>query len=102
MRSRSSSGLVFAACALAAALLCPSLVDAAGSGVDGKGPRVRSVHGQPIAQFDRPVFIRVGHLAEFGNWRLREAPPLVIEVEGDVVIVPLEDGSLWIVFADDE
>jgi len=83
--------------AMAAALLAPLAASAADVRVGGKGPRVRTLDGRSISAAGRPVLIASDALCGFGQPNVPGAPPLVIQIEGDVTIVPQEDGSLRIV-----
>lgn len=94
-------GARFVMLALAAVLLAPSLASAADARVGGKGPRVRGHDGRWKSAFGRPVLILDDRLADFGHPRVATAPPLLIEVKGDVEIVPLENGGVRIVFIDE-
>ena len=90
--------------ALAAASLLASASFAAGDvSVGGKGVRVRTFDGRGMRFAEgRPVFVEVDRFADFGHMNTATAPPLRIEVKGDVEIVPLPDGGLRIRFVDDE
>jgi hypothetical protein len=66
----------------------------------GMGPRMRGPDGRRISA-GRPVFVLVDDLADFGHPRTATAPPLRIEVKGDVDIVPLENGGIRIQFVDE-
>lgn len=85
-----------------------AIAPSAGAGdivVGGKGPRVphhgRSLHHSRFraAPFVRPVVV-FDDRDDFGP-RRTVVQPIVIHVEGDVVIVPQEDGSLRIVLDDE-
>ncbi len=77
-------------------------VSAAGGLIAGRSPRITASDGRQIAAGGRPVYVVVDRLAEFGNFDLAEAPPLVIHVEGDVEIFQLPDGSVRIVLDGDD
>jgi hypothetical protein len=94
-------GAGFVVLALAAALLAPSAASAADAWVGGKGPRVMGHDGRWSSASGQPVWILDDRLADFGHPRVATAPPLRIEVKGDVEIVPLENGGLRIVFIDE-
>ena len=79
----------------------PVAAAAADAVVGGKGPRIRAHDGRRIAAFERPVFVVFEELGQFGRLPAREAPPLVIEVEGDVEITPQPDGGVRIRFLDE-
>jgi hypothetical protein len=92
---------VLAALVLGGLAIAPSM-GAADIVVGGKGPRVHP-HGHAHARmkpFVRPVVVWFDDRDDFGPPRAA-APTIVIHVEGDVVIVPQEDGSVRIV-VDDE
>ena len=80
-------------------------VDPAGFGhprtATGMGPRMRGHDGRRTSASSRPVFVLVDDLADFGHPRTATAPPLRIEVKGDVDIVPLENGGIRIQFANE-
>ena len=99
MRKRSSwiAGLFVAAVAAA-----PLGAHAADAVVGGKGPRIRSHDGRRFVAHHRPVFVVVDSLGQFGQLPAREAPPLEIQVQGDVEITPLPDGGLRIRFLDED
>jgi hypothetical protein len=86
---------------LAVAALAPSLASGADVRVGGKGPRVMRPDGRLISNAGRPVFIVDDDFADFGDLRTETAPPLRIEVKGDVEIVPLENGGLRIRFLEE-
>ena len=69
--------------------------------VTGMGPRMRGPDGRRISASGRPVFVLVDDLADFGHPRTATAPPLRIEVKGDVEIVPLENGGVRIMFVEE-
>ncbi len=89
---------------LALALGCFLAVPvSAGEGlIAGRSPRITARDGRQIAAGGRPVYVVVDQLAEFGNFDLADAPPLVIHVEGDVEIFQLPDGSVRIVLDGDD
>jgi hypothetical protein len=94
-------GAGFVVLALAAALLAPSAASAADARVGGKGPRVRGHDGHFRSSFGRPVVILDDRFADFGHPDVATAPPLRIEVKGDVEIVPLENGGIRIMFVEE-
>ena len=67
----------------------------------GMGPRMRGHDGRRTSASGRPVIVLVDDLADFGHPRTATAPPLRIEVKGDVDIVPLENGGIRIQFANE-
>ncbi len=87
-----------AALVLGGLAMAPSM-GAADVVVGGKGPRVHPHARARVAPFVRPVVV-IDDRDDFGP-RRAAAPSIVIHVEGDVVIVPQEDGSLRIVLDDD-
>ena len=118
-------GAGFFALALAAVFLAPSVSNAGDVWVGGKGPRMghasrfvdpadfghrrmatgmgprmRGPDGRRILA-GRPVIVLVDDLADFGHPRTATAPPLRIEVKGDVDIVPLENGGIRFQFVDE-
>jgi len=86
--------------ALAAVVLAPS-ASAADVSVRGRNPHVRGLDGRLVRTFDRPIFVQVDQFADFGHKQVATAPPLSIEVKGDVEIVPLANGGLRIKFIDE-
>jgi hypothetical protein len=94
-------GARFVLFALAAVLLAPALASAADARVGGKGPRVMRPDGGFVSPSGRRVFIVDDAFADFGDLRTATAPPLRIEVKGDVEIVPLANGGLRIRFVDE-
>lgn len=90
-----------AALALAVAFAAPSATLAAGASVSGKGPRVRLPDGRFVSNGGRPLFIVDDGFADFGDLQTATAPPLRIEVKGDVEITPLPDGGVRIRFVED-
>ena len=66
-----------------------------------KSPRVMRPDGHFASNRGRPIFIVDDDFADFGDLQTGTAPPLRIEVKGDVEIVPLEDGGLRIRFVDE-
>jgi hypothetical protein len=90
-----------AALGLAAALTTPAAGLAADVAVGGKGPRVRLPDGRFISNHGRPIFLVDDDFADFGDLQTETAPPLRIEVKGDVEIIPLEDGGVRIRFLED-
>ena len=81
---------------LLAASFAPAAVVAGDATIRGKGPRVRQHHPR------HPIVVVRDDFPSFGT---DPAPQVVIEVEGDVEITQLSDGSLHIVIrrdADDE
>ena len=117
----SRAGLVVLAFAFAT--LAPSLASGADAYVGGKGPRMgprvsapsvqvprREPHvrgprvmgpdGHFVSNRGRPIFIVDDDFADFGDLQTATAPPLRIEVKGDVDIVPLENGGLRIRFVE--
>jgi hypothetical protein len=94
-------GAGFVVLALAAALLAPSVASAADARVGGKGPRVMRPDGRFVSPSGRRVFIVDDNFADFGDLQTTTAPPLRIEVKGDVEIVPLANGGVRIVFIDE-
>ena len=91
----------FVVLTVAAALLASSAAVAADVRVGGKGPRVMRPDGRWLSNQGRPVFIVEDDFADFGDLQTATAPPLRIEVKGDVEIVPLEDGGLRIKFLEE-
>jgi len=87
---------------LALAGATPVAAGAADVVVGGKGPRIRAHDGRLVAAPQRPVFVVWPELAAFGRMPPDEAPPLVIEVKGDVEITPQPDGGLRIRFLENE
>src|SRR5262245_23992135 len=87
---------------LTAGVLAADVGFAADVSVGGKGPRVRLPHGRMISNEGRPLFIVDDDFADFGDLQTATAPPLRIEVKGDVELVPLEDGGLRIRFVENE
>ena len=81
--------------------LAPSWANGADVRVGGKGPRVMRPDGRSISNAGRPIFIVDDHFADFGDLQTETAPPLRIEVKGDVEIVPLENGGLRIRFIEE-
>ena len=82
---------------LLAASVAPVGAGAADAAIRGKGPRVRHHHPR------HPVVVVRDDFPSFGS--TEPAPQVVIEVEGDVEITQLPDGSVHIVIrrdADDE
>ena len=94
-------GAGFVALALAAVLLAPSASNAGDIRIGGKGPHVRGHDGRWTSAMGRPVIVLVDDLADFGHPRAALAPPLEIQVKGDVEIVPLENGGIRIKFVDE-
>jgi len=111
--------------AVVAALLAPLAASAADITVGGRGsqvwvpsrrwmtpgppakvfpvsPRVIARDGRRIVAAGRPVVVVCDDISAFGQPVVPSAPPLVIKIEGDVTIVPQEDGSLRLVFDDEE
>jgi len=93
-------GAGFVALALAAVLMAPSASNAGDIRIGGKGPRVKGHDGRNPSASGQPVVILVDDLADFGQPRTALAPPLVIQVTGDVEIVPLENGGIRIDFVE--
>lgn len=87
--------------AIAVAFAAPGAALAAGASVGGKGPRVRLPDGRFVSNGGRPLFIVDDGFADFGDLQTATAPPLRIEVKGDVEIVPTEDGGVRIRFLED-
>jgi hypothetical protein len=87
---------------LAIAGIAPPAASGADSEVAGKGPRIRGIDGRLIAAPVRPVFVVVDELAAFGRLPPAQAPPLRIEIQGDVEITPQPDGGLRIRFLHEE
>ena len=88
---------------LVLAVAAAPLAAAAAEGeVGGHGPRIRAHDGRLVAAPQRPVFVVWPELAAFGRMPPEEAPPLVIEVKGDVEITPQPDGGLRIRFLEDD
>jgi hypothetical protein len=67
----------------------------------GKGPRVMRPDGRFVSMHGRPIFIVDDDFADFGDLQTETAPPLRIEVKGDVEVVPLANGGLRIRFVDE-
>jgi hypothetical protein len=91
----------FVVLTLAAALLAPSAGVAAEAEVGGTGPRVMRPDGRWLSNHGRPVFLVNDDFADFGNLQTQTAPPLRIEVKGDVEIVPLDNGGVRIRFVEE-
>ena len=101
MQSTSRLGRFFGLAA-AALLTASAAASAQNVQVGRHGTRVRNFDGRFIAAGALPVLIEDPRFCAFAHPNVQGAAPLVIQIVGDVTIVPQQDGSIRIVLNDED